>query len=825
MNTRMAKSRIIRTVLLVSLVFTVCALTAEINEQMANPQARPVASASIPFMPPDIEWERTFGGPVDSASWVIQTSDGGYAMVGTGYRSSRLIKTDSAGNMQFNRTYDFLYGACLVVQTSEGGYVIAGSSGMLVKTDAEGNVQWSQTYSDGWVNSMAQANDGGYVLAGFGKTDSATADDSDFWLAKVNSEGQLQWSKTYGGLGIDEARSVIQTSDGGYAMAGYTESFGLGDRPAHYSNIDLRYNFWLVKTDYAGNLQWSRTFGETGDNEANSLVQTDDGGYVVAGVTRPSGLYGYVTLLIKTDSLGRALWNQTYGVLETVEPGDFANALIRTSDGGFAFAGSTLRKPVHDSSSLFWLVKTDAAGKIQWNQTYAKTPGLVNTWEANCLVETSDGGLAVLGSGKMGGSRNIESNYFYLVKTKPTLPPPSPTPFPSPEPTPSTSPNPAPLLAFPSTTIRDDGSVNPSTASIQRDGDVYTFTGNLKGPLIIERDNITVDGAGHALLGNGTIEELYVRVSGTGINLTGRSHVTIKNLQIEEYLTAINITGSSYITIAGNTINQNWQGISVTGASPKLKISCNTIQANDHYGIWLSDISGSLISGNKISDNSHFGGSAAIIVVDGSNNIIVGNNVETGVDGVYVGHSMNNTIVGNNVANNYMAGPGFHTQGMGMSVSYGSTGNLIYCNNFVNNTVELSEEIDSYNSWDNRTVGNYWSNYRQRYSNATEIDGSGVGDTSYVLASVEGTDLKPLSINNTDHYPLMSPVSTAQVQALQQTLEQAWDLLPPAESPTPSPSTDLQSVSNLIVVTFSALTIIVIVIVAAATLRRRNKQS
>ncbi len=766
----------------------------------------------VSSVPPEVEWEQTYEGPLDSASWVIQTSDDGYALVGTigGYRV-RLIKTDATGNMHWNQTYE-ASNVRTVVQVQDGGYVLAcnGRDGaLLVKTDSEGVAEWNQSYPMGSVNSMVLTADEGYMLAGL--TGSESSDSIDFWLAKVDKNGQLEWSKAYGGIGDDEALSVIQTGDGGYVAAGYTESFGFGGRPAHYSNIDIRHNFWLVKVDSAGDLQWSSAFGETGTNEATSLVQTSDGGYVIAGVTKPTGLYGYVTWLIKADSLGREVWNKTHGVLETVGPGDVANSLIRTSDGGFAFAGSTLRRPVHDSSSFFWFVKTDEAGELEWNQTFSRTTGLVNTWEAECLVQTRDGGFAILGSGKMGGSRNIGSNYFYLVKTESVLPPPSPFPDPPLPPAPDY----VPSLAFPTTTIKSDGSVEPSSSPILRDGNVYSFTGNLNGSLIVEKDGIVVDGAGFALFGNGTIGELYIRISGTGISLAGRSDVTFKNLTIEEYLVGINVSSCSYVTVEGCAVSRNLKGIYASGECAKLRISNNTIQANDLHGIWLSDINGSLISGNKVLDNSHFGGSAAIIVVSGCDNVIVGNLVEAGGGGISLSRSLNNVVVGNTVANNYAAGPTYHVQSEGLYVSAYSEGNIFYLNNFVNNTVVLSDQVGSHNFWDNGTVGNYWSNYLERYPNATEIGGSGVGDTLYVLESVEGTDLRLLSVENTDHYPLLSPVSSAEAEALQLVLEQEWELK------------QLSSGSNLFVIAAVAIALAFVIFMIAVVLgtRRRGRRS
>jgi hypothetical protein len=239
-----------------------------------------------------------------------------------------------------------------LVQTVDGGYALAGytvSYGAgtgdfwLVKTDGSGNAQWSKTYGGGYSDSaygLVQTVDGGYALAGY--TGSYGAGIWDFWLVKTGSSGNMQWNRTYGGVGFEEAYALVQTSDGGYALAGLTESFGAGSQ-----------DFWLVKTDGSGNAQWNRTYGGTGGDGARSLIQTGDGGYALAGVTIPLGS-GYTdAYLVKTDSAGNMQWNKTYGGSVF----DEAYALVQASDGRYALAGYTWSYGVggHD----FWLIKTD----------------------------------------------------------------------------------------------------------------------------------------------------------------------------------------------------------------------------------------------------------------------------------------------------------------------------------------------------------------------------------------------------------------------------------------------------------------------------------
>jgi len=269
--------------------------------------------------------------------------------------------------MQFKRR--FLSGIVL--------FVLFGSS-LVVLVNAEPSwVMWSKTFGGtdyDQAYSLVKTSDGGYALAG--NTYSFGAGDSDFWLIKTDGSGNVEWNETYGGAGYDSASSLVQTSDGGYALAGQTESFGagLGD-------------FWLVKTDEYGNMEWSRTYGGVGRDSANSLVQTSDGGYAIAGNTFSFGAGEDDVWLVKTDGSGNMEWNRTYGGAGY----DLASSLVQTSDGGYGLAGGT--RSLGFGNSDVWLVKTDGLGNMEWNRTYG---GEVNDC-ANSLVETSDGGFALAG--------------------------------------------------------------------------------------------------------------------------------------------------------------------------------------------------------------------------------------------------------------------------------------------------------------------------------------------------------------------------------------------------------------------------------------------
>ncbi len=263
---------------------------------------------------PSLSWSKTFGGENDDGAYsVIQTSDGGYALAGW---------TNS-------------YGA-------------GGGDFWLVKTDSSGNEEWNKTFGGenyDWAYSVIQTSNGGYAIAGF--TASYGAGGDDFWLVKTDSSGNEEWNKTYGGSSLDRAYSVIQTSDGGYALAGSTYSYGVGAR-----------DLWLVKTDSSGNEEWNKTYGGGGGDLANSVIQTSDEGYVLAGSTTSYGGWGDLWL-VKTDSSGNEEWNKNFGGSGYLES-DSAHSVIQTSDGGYAIAGVTASYGAGGGD--FWLMKTEILG-------------------------------------------------------------------------------------------------------------------------------------------------------------------------------------------------------------------------------------------------------------------------------------------------------------------------------------------------------------------------------------------------------------------------------------------------------------------------------
>jgi hypothetical protein len=191
---------------------------------------------------------------------------------------------------------------------------------------------------------------------------------------KTDVNGNQQWNKTFGGPGYDGASSVQKTSDGGYILAGYTRSYGAGNDDA-----------WLIKTDANGNHQWNKTFGGPGNDDAHSVQQTSDGGYILAGsidLQYPN----YDAWLIKTDPNGNQQWNKTFGGAR----GDSASSVQQTSDGGYIIAGKFggegfITYPL--------LIKTESNGNLRWEIIFGGTAGSVSS-----VQQTSDGGYILIGS-------------------------------------------------------------------------------------------------------------------------------------------------------------------------------------------------------------------------------------------------------------------------------------------------------------------------------------------------------------------------------------------------------------------------------------------
>jgi len=220
-------------------------------------------------------------------------------------------------------------------QTNDGGYIVAGAayfSGsssdaiLILKLFNDGSVEWSKSYrgnGDTLPHSIQQTRDGGYIIAG---TDSYGAGDLDIWILKLASDGSNEWQKTYGGGESDIAHSIQQTSDGGYIIAGQTRSFGAG-----------QVDFWILKISLNGNIEWNNTYGGSLNENASCIQQANDGGYIVVGTTTSFGAGFKDFLILKLSTLGDIEWQKTYGGIQN-EEGSF---ILQSVDGGYIVAGSS----------------------------------------------------------------------------------------------------------------------------------------------------------------------------------------------------------------------------------------------------------------------------------------------------------------------------------------------------------------------------------------------------------------------------------------------------------------------------------------------------
>ena len=325
------------------------------------------------YMPPYEEWNKSFGGVEFDISYSVeQTTDGGYILAGrtgsygAGSMDVWLIKTDANGDEIWNKTFggaesDWGY---MSHQTSDNGYIIGGgtrSSGAgledvwLIKTDSSGNVQWSKTFggtSYDYGYSVQQTTDDGYIITGY--TDSYGSGSMDVWLIKTDANGDEIWNKTFGGTSYDYGYSVQQTTDDGYIIVGYTGSYGKG-----YSDA------WLIKTDANGDEIWNKTFGGEDDDFAYCVQKTTDTGYILAGRTWSYGAGLNDAWLIKTDSSGNKQWSKTFGGTSY----DYCYSVQQTPDNGYILAGGTQSFVIGPNADA-WLIKTDSNGNELWNETF-----------------------------------------------------------------------------------------------------------------------------------------------------------------------------------------------------------------------------------------------------------------------------------------------------------------------------------------------------------------------------------------------------------------------------------------------------------------------
>lgn len=365
-----------------------------------------------------VEWVKNFGGSgEETAQAIIATKDGGYAILG--YTNSIdgdildktmavndywLLKLDADGILEWNKTYggskDDIGQS--VAQTKDGGYILTGYAmsddgdgsnnegfhdNWILKLDASGNIQWEHSFGfSGHDHSydILETQDGGFFFVGFLDITSARADGftekgnyltrhgvGEFWGTKLDAEGNLEWRKYFGGTNNDRAHAVVQANDGGFVLAGFSESDDFD-----ISNSKGSYDFWVVKITNTGDFVWERSFGGSGIEISYDIAKTKDNGYVITGNTFSndndvSKNHGESDVwLIKIDDGGNLVWEKAYGGTQF----DAAQGVTSSFDGGYIIAGNSKSSDINTTDNAgendIWVLKIAANGEMIWQQSF-----------------------------------------------------------------------------------------------------------------------------------------------------------------------------------------------------------------------------------------------------------------------------------------------------------------------------------------------------------------------------------------------------------------------------------------------------------------------
>lgn len=380
----------------------------------------------------EIEWQKCLGGSFDDYGYDIEiTGDGGYIIAGStmsddgdvssihGLSDCWIIKTDSLGNIEWEKTYGGIESeeAYSIDTTADGGYIFGGrsssndgdvtghygdafsSDAWLVKLNASGDIEWQKSLGGIFfdnINEVVPTVTGGYICIGYSDSQDGDVSDhhgfpgiSDVWMIKLDSEGNMVWERSYGGSSYDAGNAILQTADGNYIFAASASSSD-GD----ISDLHGDYDYWVVKTDTSGNILWEKTYGGSQQDEAMEICKTFSGGYFVSGLEYSDD--GDVTgnhngadyWALKIDSTGIIIWQNTLGGgLQ-----DFATDGIQLNDGGYAMTGfsNSLNGDVSDNHNFndVWVVRLESDCAVTSAAfTYSVTDGEVMFTDASVNAE------------------------------------------------------------------------------------------------------------------------------------------------------------------------------------------------------------------------------------------------------------------------------------------------------------------------------------------------------------------------------------------------------------------------------------------------------
>ncbi|MCG2616243.1 gliding motility-associated C-terminal domain-containing protein [Terrimonas sp. NA20] len=385
---------------------------------------------------PGIQWQRIYGSSDgDGPKAIRATPDGGFIAAGISYGNDQdvsghnatsffsdawVVKLNSSGAIGWQRSLGggLTDQAADIWPTPDNGYMLFGSTssydcGMpgtkggsdywLAKLDAEGNILWERTYggsNEEQAKSLCPTPDGGYILAGTAL--SADGDvtghhgngSGDYWFLKVNASGDPEWNLATGGSSVEWLLQAVATRDGGCIAAGYAESSN-GDLTGNKGSLDA----WIVKISPGGTIAWQKNLGSSGGDQARSILQTPDDGYVFAGYASENDgdLAGILPSpgreedywIVRLDAAGNVLWQRTYGGFSS----DIANSVVITSDGGFVVAGYSASSnedfTCNNGGLDTWIIKLNTAGVLQWQRNI----GGNNNDAPEQIIQTTDGNL------------------------------------------------------------------------------------------------------------------------------------------------------------------------------------------------------------------------------------------------------------------------------------------------------------------------------------------------------------------------------------------------------------------------------------------------
>ena len=425
-----------------------------------------LANANVIAQTPTIQWDKTIGGSLKDVPQVVkQTADGGFILGGyslsdvSGDKSENskgladywVVKLDASGNKLWDKTIggdgdDYLNA---LQQTADNGYILGGYSSSnisgnksenskggddywIVKLDENGNILWDKTIGgsngDDYLFSLQQTSDNGYILGGSsssnisGDKSENSKGVSDYWVVKLDEDGNKIWDKTIGGSSFDILYSLQQTADNGFILGGYSESNISGDKSENSKGGN---DYWIVKLDVDGNIIWDKTIGGNNSDALYSVKQTIDNGYILGGYSQSDisgdksenskGDYDY--WVVKLDPLGTKVWDRTIGGNSV----DNLTSIQQTIDNGYILGGSSFSGISGDKTENskggfdYWVIKLSATGSKIWD----KTIGGNNFDALSFLQQTADNGYILGGfsGSNISGDKteNSKGDYDYWV--------------------------------------------------------------------------------------------------------------------------------------------------------------------------------------------------------------------------------------------------------------------------------------------------------------------------------------------------------------------------------------------------------------------------